>query len=84
MFSEFFIRRPIFASVISIVTIVVGLVALLALPIARYPEIAPPTITISASFFKAAPDVELNSESSHELEVVPRSGHMCTEGVSVE
>ncbi len=50
MFSEFFIRRPIFASVISIVTIVVGLVALLALPIARYPEIAPPTITISASY----------------------------------
>ncbi|MFC5050993.1 efflux RND transporter permease subunit [Rubritalea spongiae] len=50
MFSEFFIRRPIFATVISIVTIILGLVALLALPIARYPDIAPPTITVSASY----------------------------------
>jgi HAE1 family hydrophobic/amphiphilic exporter-1 len=50
MFSEFFIRRPIFASVISIVTIILGLVALKALPIARYPDIAPPTITVSASY----------------------------------
>lgn len=50
MFSEFFIRRPIFATVISIVTIVVGIVGLLSLPIARYPDIAPPTITISAVY----------------------------------
>ena len=50
MFSEFFIRRPIFATVISIVTIVVGVVGLMSLPIARYPDIAPPTITVSASY----------------------------------
>ncbi|MGJ8673092.1 efflux RND transporter permease subunit [Rubritalea sp.] len=50
MFSEFFIRRPIFATVISIVTIILGLVALMALPIARYPDIAPPTITVSATY----------------------------------
>ena len=50
MFSEFFIRRPIFSTVISIVTIVVGIVGLLSLPIARYPDIAPPTITISAAY----------------------------------
>ena len=40
MFSEFFIRRPVFASVISIVIVIMGLLALMALPIARYPEIA--------------------------------------------
>ncbi|MFT5904589.1 MAG: HAE1 family hydrophobic/amphiphilic exporter-1 [Cryomorphaceae bacterium] len=50
MFSKFFIQRPIFATVISIVTIVVGLVGLFSLPIARYPDIAPPTITISAIY----------------------------------
>ena len=50
MFSLFFIRRPIFASVISIVIVVIGLVALGALPVARYPDIAPPTIQVSATY----------------------------------
>ena len=50
MFSLFFIRRPIFASVISIFIVVIGLVALGALPIARYPDIAPPTIQVSAVY----------------------------------
>lgn len=50
MFSEFFIRRPVFASVISIVIVILGLVSMLALPVARYPDIAPPTISISASY----------------------------------
>ncbi|MCB1229730.1 MAG: multidrug efflux RND transporter permease subunit [Verrucomicrobiae bacterium] len=50
MFSIFFIRRPVFAAVISIVIVVVGLVALKALPVARYPEIAPPTVKISAVY----------------------------------
>ncbi|MBI3546575.1 MAG: multidrug efflux RND transporter permease subunit [Gammaproteobacteria bacterium] len=48
--SHFFINRPIFASVISIVIIVAGLVAARVLPIAQYPEIAPPTITITATY----------------------------------
>ncbi|MCF6312557.1 MAG: multidrug efflux RND transporter permease subunit [Verrucomicrobiales bacterium] len=50
MFSLFFIKRPIFAAVISIVTVLVGLVALVSLPVARYPDIAPPTITVSAFY----------------------------------
>jgi len=50
MFSHFFIRRPIFAGVISIVIVILGLLSLLSLPVARYPEIAPPTITVSALF----------------------------------
>lgn len=50
MFSLFFIRRPIFAAVISIFIVVVGLVALVALPIARYPDLAPPTVQISTVY----------------------------------
>src|SRR5258705_365798 len=47
--SRFFIERPIFASVIAIIITLAGLVAWKVLPIAQYPEIAPPTVTITAS-----------------------------------
>ena len=50
MFSLFFIRRPIFASVISIVIVVVGLIALMVLPVGRYPEVAPPTVQVSTVY----------------------------------
>ncbi|MDB5292495.1 MAG: transporter, hydrophobe/amphiphile efflux family [Phycisphaerales bacterium] len=49
-FAHFFIDRPVFAGVISIVLVIVGLIALYALPIAEYPEIAPPTVTVTASY----------------------------------
>jgi hydrophobe/amphiphile efflux-1 (HAE1) family protein len=48
--SHFFISRPIFASVISIVIVIAGLMASLTLPVAQYPEITPPTVIISASY----------------------------------
>ncbi len=48
--SKFFILRPIFASVIAIILVLAGLVALKTLPIAQYPEIAPPTVTITATY----------------------------------
>ena len=50
MFARFFVDRPIFATVLSVVIVIVGLVALLKLPIAQYPEIAPPTISVTASY----------------------------------
>src|SRR6478672_6851798 len=50
MFSRFFINRPIFASVLSIVIVLGGSVALFTLPVAQYPEIAPPTVEVSASY----------------------------------
>ncbi len=50
MLSLFFIHRPIFAAVISIVIVVFGIVSLVKLPIARYPDLAPPTISVSASY----------------------------------
>jgi hydrophobe/amphiphile efflux-1 (HAE1) family protein len=55
--SHFFIDRPIFASVLSIVFIILGGVAFLRLPIAQYPEIAPPTITIVGQYPGASADV---------------------------
>lgn len=50
MFARFFIDRPVFATVISVVIVLVGLVALLMLPIAQYPEVAPPTISVTATY----------------------------------
>ena len=50
MLSHFFIDRPIFATVLSIVILIVGTVALTTLPIAQYPEVVPPTIQISAIY----------------------------------
>jgi len=50
MFSRFFIDRPIFASVISIVIIIAGLVTMRTLPIAQYPEISPPTVQVTANY----------------------------------
>ena len=48
--SRFFIDRPIFASVLAIIIVLSGLAAAKILPIAQYPEIAPPTVTITASY----------------------------------
>ncbi|BAT59667.1 efflux pump membrane transporter BepE [Variibacter gotjawalensis] len=49
-FTHFFIERPIFAAVLSIVIVILGAVAGLRLPIAQYPEIAPPQITITGQY----------------------------------
>ena len=50
MFSKFFIERPIFASVISIVIVIAGAVSFGALPVAQYPEITPPTVEVKATY----------------------------------
>ncbi|MCZ6786629.1 MAG: multidrug efflux RND transporter permease subunit [Planctomycetota bacterium] len=50
MLSRFFIHRPIFASVVSIAIVIGGVVSLMGLPIAQYPTIAPPTVTVSAGY----------------------------------
>ena len=50
MFSKFFIDRPIFASVLSIVVTLAGGIAVWTLPIAQYPEITPPTVEVSAYY----------------------------------
>ena len=50
MFSIFFIKRPIFAKVISLFIIIVGLISLNLLPVAQFPEITPPSISVSALY----------------------------------
>ncbi len=50
MFSRFFIERPIFATVLSIVIIMAGTITVGELPIAQYPEITPPTVEVSATY----------------------------------
>jgi The (Largely Gram-negative Bacterial) Hydrophobe/Amphiphile Efflux-1 (HAE1) Family len=47
---RFFIDRPIFAAVVAILTVFVGLIAMTALPVAQYPNITPPTVAVTASY----------------------------------
>ncbi len=54
-FSNFFIRRPIFAGVISTLIFLVGLIAMFKLPISEYPEVVPPTIVVTATYPGANP-----------------------------
>ncbi|NBY22474.1 MAG: multidrug efflux RND transporter permease subunit [Gammaproteobacteria bacterium] len=49
-FTHFFIDRPIFAAVLSILTVLIGTLSLITLPIAQYPEIAPPSVQVKAIF----------------------------------
>src|SRR3979490_2790751 len=50
MISRFFIDRPIFATVLSIVITLIGAIALLTLPVAQYPRITPPGVVVSISY----------------------------------
>ena len=57
MFSRFFIDRPIFAAVLSLFIVLAGLAAMRTLPIAQYPEIAPPVVTVQAVYPGASAEV---------------------------
>jgi len=57
MFSRFFIDRPIFAAVLAIFIVIAGLSAVRSLPVAQYPEIAPPVVTVTAIYPGASAEV---------------------------
>lgn len=57
MFSKFFINRPIFATVLSLIIVLAGLAALRVLPISRYPEISPPVVNVTAIYPGASAEV---------------------------
>jgi len=57
MFSRFFIDRPIFAAVLSVFIVLAGLAAMRNLPVAQYPEIAPPVVTVAATYPGASAQV---------------------------
>ncbi|MEO7742082.1 MAG: efflux RND transporter permease subunit, partial [Usitatibacter sp.] len=67
MFSRFFIDRPIFAAVLSIFIALAGLAAMMNLPVAQYPEISPPVVTVSA-FYPGASAQVLESTVAAPLE----------------
>jgi Cu/Ag efflux pump CusA len=56
-----FIERPVLSTVISVILVILGLLGILSLPITLYPDIAPPTVQVSASYQGANADVVMNS-----------------------
>ena len=69
-FSHFFIDRPIFASVLSIIILIVGGIAQRSLPVAEYPEIAPPTVNVTAIYPGASAQVVAETFATpRELEI---------------
>src|SRR5580692_1166951 len=56
-FSHFFVDRPIFAGVISIIITLIGFISFRALPVTEFPDIAPPTVTVTASYAGASAEV---------------------------
>src|SRR5437868_1150480 len=64
MLSYFFIDRPIFSAVLSIVIVIAGSVAVFTLPVAQYPEITPPTVEVSATYPGANADVVIDTVAS--------------------
>ena len=50
MFSKIFIDRPILAIVIAVLTVIIGLVSIIRLPVAQFPDIVPPQINVSATY----------------------------------
>src|SRR3546814_5757935 len=58
-FPRFFIDRPIFAIVLSVLLLIAGLLALLRLPLSDSPAVAPPTVTVAAAYPGASPEVKI-------------------------
>lgn len=56
-----FIERPVLSTVISIIIVILGILGLVSLPIAQYPNITPPTVMVSANYLGANADVVLKS-----------------------
>lgn len=61
MFSRFFVRRPVFAWVISILIMMAGIMAIRTLPVAQYPDVAPPSVKIKATYTGASAETLENS-----------------------
>ena len=60
-FSHFFIDRPIFAAVISIVITLVGIVGYVRLPVTQYPDVVPPSITVTVNYPGASPEILMDT-----------------------
>jgi HAE1 family hydrophobic/amphiphilic exporter-1 len=61
MISKFFIERPVLANVLAIVIVLIGLVAMFALPVAQYPNVVPPTVSVTTAYPGASADTVMNT-----------------------
>ncbi|HEY2110484.1 MAG TPA: efflux RND transporter permease subunit, partial [Dongiaceae bacterium] len=61
MISKFFIERPVLANVLAIVFVLIGGVALYKLPIAQYPNVVPPTISVTTTYPGASANTVMNT-----------------------
>ena len=83
--SRFFIDRPIFATVLALVIVIIGLIACYSLPIAEYPEVTPPTIVVSARYPGASPQVIADTVATpleQEINGVERMLYMASQSTS--
>jgi len=83
--SRFFIDRPIFATVLALVIVIIGLIACYTLPIAEYPEITPPTIVVNARYPGASPQVIADTVATpleQEINGVERMLYMASQSTS--
>src|SRR2546427_6761144 len=62
--SDFFVKRPIFAAVVSIVIFVIGALAYFRLPLSEYPEVVPPTVVVRTTYPGANPTVIADTVAS--------------------
>lgn len=71
--SRFFINRPIFAIVISLIIVILGTIAAFNLPVAQYPQISPPTIRVNTTYTGA------NADTINETiaQVIEQPGKWC-------
>ena len=84
-FSRFFIDRPIFATVLALVIVIIGLIACYTLPIAEYPDITPPTIVVNARYPGASPQVIAETVATpleQEINGVERMLYMSSQSAS--
>ncbi len=84
-FSRFFIDRPIFATVLALVIVIIGLIACYTLPIAEYPDITPPTIVVNARYPGASPQVIAETVATpleQEINGVERMLYMSSQSTS--
>src|SRR6478752_4326819 len=85
MIAETFIKRPVTAIVISVVLVLVGIISLISLPVAQYPDISPPTVSIAGNFTGAdAQTVEQTTTTAIEAQVngTPGMAYMSSNSTS--
>ncbi|MBV9632419.1 MAG: efflux RND transporter permease subunit, partial [Xanthobacteraceae bacterium] len=61
MFSRFFIERPVLSNVLAMVFVLIGLVSLLKLPVSQYPNVVPPTISVTTKYPGASPKTVMDT-----------------------